>query len=148
MILYLDASALVKRYVSEDGSDLVADAIDHAEAAGTAVITGAEVGAALAKGARLGLLGEEAARTALRVLRSEWPNLVRLPITESVVQSAITLAWEHGLRGYDSVQLAAGLSWRAALQEPICFATFDVSLWNAARVAGLEPFPVDLPGVR
>ena len=47
MILYLDASALVKRYVAEPGSTEVNDAIATAEVIGTAIISRAEVAAAL-----------------------------------------------------------------------------------------------------
>ena len=49
MILYLDASALVKRYVDEPGSPDVREAIARAEVAGTALISRAEVAAALAR---------------------------------------------------------------------------------------------------
>jgi predicted nucleic acid-binding protein len=42
MILYLDASALVKRYVKEEGSTAVAKAIQEATYVGTAAITRAE----------------------------------------------------------------------------------------------------------
>ena len=52
MILYLDASALVKRYVAEPGSAEVSEAISRAEAIGTALISRAEVAAALAKAVR------------------------------------------------------------------------------------------------
>ena len=52
MILYLDASALVKRYVAEPGSVEVNEAISRAEVTGTALISRAEVAAALAKAVR------------------------------------------------------------------------------------------------
>jgi predicted nucleic acid-binding protein len=50
VILYLDASALVKRYVAEPGSAEVAALIGRAQAVGTGVVSRAEVAAALAKG--------------------------------------------------------------------------------------------------
>lgn len=56
MILYLDASALVKRYVAESGSDIVRDAIATAEVVGTSVISRVETVAALAKAMRVGAL--------------------------------------------------------------------------------------------
>ena len=48
MIAYLDASALVKRYVAERGSAEVGRLIDRAEAAGTAILSRAEVALVLA----------------------------------------------------------------------------------------------------
>jgi len=49
MIAYLDASALVKRYVSETGSQAVNSLIAEANIVGTAVISRAEVSAGLSK---------------------------------------------------------------------------------------------------
>lgn len=48
MILYLDASALVKRYIAELGSAEVAMAITTADVVGTSIISRAETAAALA----------------------------------------------------------------------------------------------------
>lgn len=42
MILYLDASALVKRYIAEPGTAEVAEAIDDAEAVGTSITSSRE----------------------------------------------------------------------------------------------------------
>lgn len=49
MIVHLDASALVKRYVAEPGSLKVEALIGEARATGTAVLGRAEVSAALAE---------------------------------------------------------------------------------------------------
>jgi hypothetical protein len=42
---------------------------------------------------------------ALQVFRTEWPDLVRLQLTEVVVAQAGALAWDLGLRGDDAVHL-------------------------------------------
>ena len=147
MILYLDASALVKRYVSEPGTDEVLQAIGEAEAAGTATISRAEMAAALAKAARSGALSREEALLAHQTFRQEWPDLIRLPVSEGVLDRAADLAWDQGLRGYDAVQLAAAVSWRDALETPVRFATFDRQLWTAASQVRLAAFPDDLPAL-
>ncbi len=147
MILYLDASALVKRYVAEPGSEEVLRSIGAASAVGTAAVSRAEVAAALAKSARLGLLSREDAEAAHQTFRQEWPDFIRLPVTELLLEQAAGLAWNHGLRGYDSVQLAAAVSWQEALEASVAFATFDRHLWEAASHAGLTSFPADLPAL-
>lgn len=141
MILYLDSSALVKRYVMEDGSQAVEAAIQTAEAVGTAQITRAELGAALAKAARLDVLGAPDAHRALASAISDWPMLVKVPLTDAILDEAVELAWAHGLRGYDAVQLASALAWRAALDEPVVFGAFDRTLAVAATACGLRPLP-------
>lgn len=145
MILYLDTSALVKRYVIEPGSDQVNQATANAETTGTVIITRAEVAAALARAIRIGALKQADAFANLQRFRTEWHDLARVQLTENLVARADTLAWEHGLRGYDAVHLAAALVWQEALSEPVTLATFDASLWHAAEREGLVPFPVDLP---
>jgi len=147
VILYLDASALVKRYVAEPGSTEVGEALATAKALATALISRAEVVAALAKTVRVGALSEEEAQGCAQVFRNEWPDLMRLQITELVVARADTLAWSHGLRGYDAVHLAAASVWQDALGERVTMATFDRRLWSAARDVGLFAYPDDLPAL-
>ena len=107
MILYLDASALVKRYVAEPGSAEVSEAIARAQVGGTVLVSRPEVAAALAKAVRGDALTGDEALACLRVFRKEWQDLMRVQVTEMAVARADTLAWEHSLRGYDAVHLAA-----------------------------------------
>lgn len=145
MIIYLDASALVKLYVTEAGSKAVNQVIETADQIGTSLISRAEVAAALAKAVRMGILQQKDGLSTLQTVRKNWSDFVRIPITEIIVSRADSLAWEHHLRGYDAVHLAAALLWQETIGEPITIATFDQSLWEAADGVGLIPFPFDLP---
>ena len=147
MILYLDASALVKRYVAEPGSAEVGEAIAEADLVGTALVSRPEVAAALAKAVRTATLTQEEAAACLQFLREEWPNLMRVQVTEMVVARADTFAWELDLRGYDAVHLAAASLWQDALGERVTFSTFDRQLWEAAKRIGMILHPDDLPGL-
>ncbi len=145
MIVYLDASALVKRYVAEPGSAQVESLIAGARAIGTAVVSRAEVAAALAKAARVGLITREGATKALGAFSADWEHLIRLQLGEPLAARAATLAWEHGLRGYDAVHLAAALVWRETLGEVVTLATYDRELWRGAQASGLSPWPAAMP---
>ena len=145
MIVYLDASALVKRYVAEAGSAEVESLIAGAQAIGTAVVSRAEVAAALAKAARVGLITREAAMKALQAFNTDWEHLIRLQLGEPLAARAATLAWEHGLRGYDAVHLAMALVWRETLGEAVTVATYDRELWRGAQASGLAPWPAREP---
>lgn len=145
MILYLDASALVKRYVAEAGSAEVGAAISQAVVSGTALVSRAEVAAALGKAVRVDALTHEEALSALQVFRNDWVDLVRVQVTEMLMARADLLAWDHGLRGYDAVQLASALAWQDALAEQVTMATFDKHLWTVAESVGLAAYPADLP---
>jgi hypothetical protein len=69
-----------------------------------------------------------------------------VPVTESLVERAEALAWEHGLRGYDAVHLASALTWQESVGEQIVLATFGQQLWEAAKRAGLKAWPDRFPG--
>lgn len=145
MIAYLDASALVKRYVAEAGSAEVGELIDQAAVVGTAIISRAEVAAAMAKAVRMALLTREEGVSALQFFSAEWESLVRLQMSEVLVSRAASLAWDYSLRGYDAAHLASALFWWDMLGESVTVATYDRQLWNAAQATGLTVWPRSLP---
>jgi predicted nucleic acid-binding protein len=141
LILYLDASALVKRYIAEKGSDLVNSWIGEADMVVTSILTRVEVVAAITRAQRMKIITPEDAQLAIRQFRAEWESYQRLPITESTVSRGDKLAWEHGLRGYDATHLASLLLWQEAIGQPVTLAAFDSQLLNAAMDEGLRTLP-------
>jgi predicted nucleic acid-binding protein len=75
------------------------------------------------------ITGQEAQR-ARRFLADAWPSWIRTAVDEERVRLAEGLAWEHGLRGYDAVHLAAARAWSERLDRSITVATFDRALWE------------------
>ena len=141
MILYLDASAIVKRYITETGSTEVNQIISSSEVVGTSLLSRTEVVAALAKAIRVGVLTEPEASAAVQAFRSQWVNFARMQVTETTVARADSLAWTIGLRGYDALHLASALLWQEAIGEPLTLATFDWQLWDAGEQVGLSVWP-------
>ena len=146
MIAYFDASTLVKRYLVERGSRRTIELASQADMIATSIVSRAEVAAGLAKAVRAGVVADDDARNARRSFAGDWPDLVRMPVTEALVERAEALAWEHWLRGYDTVQLASALTWQEAAGQEIVLATFDHQLWDAAKRAGLNVWPDPFPG--
>jgi len=126
VILYLDASALVKRYVKERGSQDVIALTAAAGAVATSLVSRAEVAAALARAVRLGVLDDDGGRRAQRRFSRDWPDLVRIPVNEALVSRAEKVTWQ------DSVG------------QDVVFATFDRQLWDAASRAGVQAWPEKL----
>jgi uncharacterized protein len=144
VIAYLDASALVKRYIVERGSRETIALTAESEMTATSIVSRAEVAAALAKAVRTGLVTGNIARSAQRSFAGDWPDLVRVPVTNALVERAETLAWDHGLRGYDAVQLASALTWQESIGAEILLATFDQQLWDTAPKTGVKAWPEKL----
>ena len=141
MIVYADTSALVKLFVEEENSDKTRAMLNQAQAMGTGLLTHAELGAALARGARLGFLSESESLEARKRLATAWHTWIHVLIDENLIGRAEELAWVHALRGHDAVHLASALAWQTGIDAPVVLATFDQELWQAAKVAGLESWP-------
>ena len=141
MIVYSDTSALVKLFVSEDSSEATREVLEQALVLGTVLLTRAELGAALARGARRGILSGGDALKARDTLEAVWSTWVQIAVDQDLVLQAETLAWEHALRGYDAVHLAAALVWQNRIASPVTMATFDQELWEAAISVGLGVWP-------
>lgn len=144
MIVYLDASALVKRYLIEAGTAELQRFSAGITLAGTSLLSRAEVSAAIARASRLGVIPSARALEALKSFRSQWPQFLRIRVEETTMAKADALAWERGLRGFDAVHLVSALAWRDSTGESPIFTTFDKDLWRAAREEELEVWPEKL----
>jgi predicted nucleic acid-binding protein len=140
-VLYLDTSALLKRYVLEAGSQELQSAWSSFDFTGAVRLVQAEMAAALAKGQRMGWLAAVDAQKAWSEFLEDWRRLTLLEANAQVVHYASELAWTYPLRGYDSVHLAAAMIWQEGIGEPVTLATFDRVLWLAGRDAGLQVWP-------
>ena len=144
MFLYLDSSALVKCYIDEPHSEDVSRLIDETSAIMTSAISRVEVGSALARAARGNRLDAKGARGAQEQFAEDWSDLAKVAVTESLLARAERLAWKHGLRAYDAVQLATALTCQkttARLDESVLFGCFDGELTAAANEEGLRTWP-------
>jgi len=137
MIVYLDTSALVKLFIDEPETTVVADALNDASAVFTHMITYAEARAALAKAVRMQRITDERHATYKAALEKYWENLEVISLNMARIKQAGYLAEAHGLRGYDSVHLvAAELIFEQS--SAFTFACFDQHLNKAARAIGMQ----------
>jgi predicted nucleic acid-binding protein len=139
--LYFDSSALVKRYIDEQGSSDVLDWMDDSKINGTVLVTRAEVASAISRAVRMQYISKEDVGRFLDVFRREWESLHRIPITEPLIARADTLACDHNLRGYDAVHLAAALIWQEQLGMPVTVVTYDRELAAAVQALGMTVLP-------
>ena len=102
MILYLDASALVKRYVAERYSRETADLCGKAAIVATSLVTRAEVAAALAK-AELPPERIEEFERAMDAMDAELPPLRAFVLPAGTPQAAAMLGFAWGGAAIDPV---------------------------------------------
>ena len=141
MNLYLDTSALAKRYVEEPGSEDVLNWMELADMIGTGLVTRAETAAGMTGLLNRGILTEEDFRLALEQFRVDWIDYHRIPVNEELIARTDFLACQYNLRGYDAVHLASALVWQEALMVPVTLATYDQELAEACKKSGLRVLP-------
>jgi len=140
VILYFDTSALVKRYIEEDGTAGVDTLWERATEVATSSVAFAEGVAAFSRRRREGILTRAGYRRAVLVFHEEHRSffLVRItPHLNTVVQRVVE---KYPLRGFDAIHLASALIMAGAEGE-LVFACFDKGLNTAAKREGLKvPF--------
>jgi predicted nucleic acid-binding protein len=141
-MIYLDTSALIKRFVNEEGSPLVRSLVQGKEAVATAKIAYAEVYAGLTRKLREDNLPKAQYALACRQFESDWPAYLRVELEDDILLLARDLIQRRPLRGFDAVHLASALRLKLALGEAITFAAADERLLKAAEAESLEPLNV------
>ncbi len=131
-MLYLDASALVKRYVEEEGSDSVLRAMDEATAWSICRIGYVEAVRAVALAG-----GEEAVKR----IDTDWLSFDVVEVDAALAEHAARLALSAELRSLDALHLASAL---VLPPEDLTVATWDERLHRAARDRGLQTLPAEL----
>jgi|SRR5690349_1035107 len=131
-MLYLDSSALIKRYLKEAGSDSVIAAMDAEEAWCSCRIGFLETARAVGR-------AEDA--EALREVELDWREFDVIEVDRDLIARAVEVAIASGLRSLDALHLAAALS---LSNSELVFATWDKRLHRAARAHGLRTLPAAL----
>jgi predicted nucleic acid-binding protein len=129
-VLYVDTSALVRRYLHDRQRPLVLEAMGAADdwAASSLVRTEAQVAlhrAAVSPGQQQALWRE---------LRDEWEAFWVVPLDDRCMARAVEIGATYGVRIVDAIHLAAA----DRLPGPIRYLTFDRRQIPAADALGFE----------
>jgi len=147
-IFYLDASAVVKYYVTEPGSEWVRHLVDEVDDQGrpahtlaSSVLTSVEVPAAIAIIHRVGRISKRTRDVAYRDFLHTFVSRYRiLGVDAELVAVAGDLTQKHPLKALDAIHLAAALRLQEALRpyrRTLTFVTGDGTLLAAAQAEGL-----------
>lgn len=141
-LYYLDASAWVKRYCREAGSERVRGLFARENVLCCATLGYIEVMATLTRKRRAGEIDGPLWEGARRLVRSDWDRFCHVELSAAVRETALRVAEASALRGADAVHLASALVLRDRLPpapDEVVFVAWDRELREAAARAG---FPV------
>lgn len=138
MIVYLDTSALVKRYIFEQGSDQVHQEIGQANIVGTSLIAYPEALSAFSRNFHENVFDRRYYNRIRASFERDWQRIHVVDFTREIAHNAGRLIERYGLRGFDAVHLATALRLKSWLSAPVVFLCFDEKLFKAARAEGLN----------
>ncbi len=128
MRIFIDTSALFKKYVDESGSEDFEKAIRAASELAVSPVTRIEVNAVIERRLRdKSLLPRDAERLEAEV-NKDYAYFHQVLWNENLETKSIEIVRSHGLRSLDAIQLASGV-----LSESDAFITSDRRLYLEAK---------------
>lgn len=141
MILYLDTSALVKRYFYEPYSDDVISRWKSATQIVTSFVAYAETMASMYRKKRESALADTLIRKIVDSFHHDWESFIRVEVNDKLNGYIDRVVEKYPLRGFDAIHLASAIVIHERLSEDFVFACFDERLTGVAQLEGLETFP-------
>ena len=150
-MLYLDSSALVKRYVMEAGSDAVTSRFESGEKIYTSILTFAEVHAAIGRKYREKEMSANEREKLIEHFLSDWLfSLSILELTANTMSALPSLCQLYSIKASDAVHLSAAFWLKDAIRlrvkdfddgaDVVEFGVFDRRLGEAALRCGFRVF--------
>lgn len=139
MNVFLDSSALVKRYIDEPGSEDLERHLSAASTVAVSVLAPIEVTSALVRRRRESRLSSRQFASCREALAADLGGMTLVAITEDVITAAMDTVDRWPVRGADAVHVASASVWSADV-----FISADQAQLRAARGHGLrvEPLPL------
>ena len=142
MILYLDTSALVKRYFKEPYSEEVVSRWREATEIVTSSVAYAEAMASFYRKKRATAFEDELMEQIVSDLRADWHSFIRIQVNDELNEYIDKAIEAHPLRGFDAIHLASAMIMHEKFQADLLFTCFDKRLTKAAQAEGIRTFPV------
>lgn len=140
IIHYLDASAWVKRYVREPGSDWIQDLFAQQPLLACASLGFIEVMATLSRKSRAGEIDQSQFGRLVQELDRDWEGFIEVRLDTDTLVLATGVVRRYALRGADAVHLASVLLLRQHLtnrDDEVLLLASDEELKSATRASGL-----------
>ncbi|KXK30164.1 MAG: hypothetical protein UZ01_01637 [Candidatus Brocadia sinica] len=136
-MIYLDTSALVKKYVAEEGSENLVTIMQSSVIA-TSRPTYPEILSTFVRRFRVGDITNNKLKEMLKDFESDWDCFTILDIHEELLPIIKHLIEKHYLRGADSIHLSSALWLKDTINDEVAFVASDINLLNAASSENLN----------
>ena len=137
-MIYLDTSALIKRYIKEAGSEKVHSLFSSKINLVTSKIAYVEVYAAFTRRKREGDLPPTRYQKVCRLFEREWPAYLVIELHDDILRLSRDLIKKHPLRGFDAIHLASAKFIKQQIKKATTFVCADKRLLNSAKSEGFK----------
>lgn len=137
-MIFLDSSALVKRYIEESGSDKVRQLMDKAAIVAVSRLAYAETLSAIFRRRRSLAVSDDEFAVLIRDFREDWELFHVLEMNGAALHFVDEVIEKHALRGADSIQLSTALWFKHATKTALTFVASDNELLLAAKSVRLK----------
>lgn len=140
MILYLDTSAILKRYFQEPFSEELSAKWKKSKMIVTSAVAYAETMATIYRKKRETELDNKTIQNIVQTFKMDWSGFVRVEITEDLNEYIDKVVQKHPLRGFDAIHLASAWVIYERFPRDFFFACFDQRLNQAAQIENFNSF--------
>jgi uncharacterized protein len=137
-MIYLDSSALVKRYLKETGTDVVNSIILSSKAKATSKLSYPEILSAFARKHRTNEIGHGLFHSAINKFEGDWLQLYVIEFSDEILQPIKQVSQKYPLKAADTVHLASALWLRSSTKADVTFVASDSRLLEAAQRENLQ----------
>lgn len=139
-MIYFDSTALVKRYIEEDGSDEVNGLLEKQSDAVVSRLAYPEIMSAITCRHKAKEIETGAFELIKKAFKSDWAFFVVIEFHAVVFQFIDEMVAKYALKGADSVHLCSALWLRRATGEDVVFVASDLELIEAAKAEKFHVF--------
>ena len=140
MNIYFDTSGLIKKYLTETGSDNVIKMYGLADTIYTSRISYAEMIAIFERKIRDTKNLEEPIRKKMAEFQNHWPKFYQIEVNNTLNPIIDSILCNHSLRGADTIHLASAMHASEKLKKDLVFASSDEKLLKAASTEHLSVY--------
>jgi uncharacterized protein len=131
--LFADSSALAKRYISDEKSEVFDRLLQDSDSLAVSILCLPEIVSALCRRLRERFLTKSQYAAAKAALEADLADATVIALIDQVLLAGVGLLESYPLRASDAIQVSSALIWGADL-----FASADTRRCAAAKAAGLK----------
>jgi len=137
-MIYFDSSALLKRYLKEDGSESVNAILLSEKTIVTSKLAYPEILSAFMRKHRAGELVGKSLRSVIDQFESDWKHFFIIEFHDDLFPTMEALIEKYPLKGADTVHLSSALWLEQTSREDVKFVASDLNLLKAAESENLH----------